>query len=220
MNMEDLVKRYGFDLARQKKHKVYKHPDGRTFVLPSTPSDWRSSHNQLSDFSRLMGLSKKELLGLERKERKEVVVEDKPVLLHPPELVLSVEEKINEAPIAYSKSDLKKLKRWEKIYRLQQEKLSKRKRELEDHLIVTQGVFKQLVLEGNYSTTDFYTAWKVVLQRAGWNPVSCGLVINDWTDLFLIYQVGKFYLDVHTGIARLETQWMWEDFKFEVVGPI
>ncbi len=45
---------YCFDLVRQKKHRVYRNPDGLTFVTASTPSDVRAAQNTLSDFKRYL----------------------------------------------------------------------------------------------------------------------------------------------------------------------
>lgn len=39
-------------LHRTHKHQVWRGPDGRIFVLPSTPSDWRAAKNALTDFRR------------------------------------------------------------------------------------------------------------------------------------------------------------------------
>jgi hypothetical protein len=51
--LQCLLDEYDFKLARQRKHKVYKNPDGKTFVMASTPSDRRSSRNALSTLKRI-----------------------------------------------------------------------------------------------------------------------------------------------------------------------
>jgi len=49
-----LLEEHQFDLVRQRKHKIYRNPDGLTFVLASTPSDWRSSRNALATLKRIL----------------------------------------------------------------------------------------------------------------------------------------------------------------------
>lgn len=69
--IERLLRSHGFDLARQKKHKVYKRDDGTTFVTASTPSDRRAEQKQLSTLCRVLGMDKRSLLAsLERRRRR------------------------------------------------------------------------------------------------------------------------------------------------------
>ena len=61
MNEEEevyqLLKKHGAVLDRQKRHNVWKFPDGRIFTQSRTPSDWRAPLNQLSDLRRMLGVS-------------------------------------------------------------------------------------------------------------------------------------------------------------------
>jgi hypothetical protein len=43
-----LLHELSFDLVRQRTHKIYRNPDGLTFVTASTPSDSQASRNALS----------------------------------------------------------------------------------------------------------------------------------------------------------------------------
>jgi hypothetical protein len=52
--ISELLGKYDFDLVRQRKHKVYRNPDGLIFVTASTPSDRRASHNALSILKRVL----------------------------------------------------------------------------------------------------------------------------------------------------------------------
>jgi predicted RNA binding protein YcfA (HicA-like mRNA interferase family) len=61
VNVERILSEQGFNLVRQRKHRVYRRGDGKTLVVSSTPSDWRSERNVLRDLSRLIGLSKREI---------------------------------------------------------------------------------------------------------------------------------------------------------------
>jgi hypothetical protein len=66
-DIDKLAKQHGFELERTKKHRVYKSADGRTLVTPSTPSDKDWEQNALTDFARVVGVPRKELLHIDRK---------------------------------------------------------------------------------------------------------------------------------------------------------
>jgi predicted RNA binding protein YcfA (HicA-like mRNA interferase family) len=40
--VETLLHEYGYKLVRQRTHYVYRSPRGDVFIIPGTPSDWRS----------------------------------------------------------------------------------------------------------------------------------------------------------------------------------
>ena len=48
----------GAVLARQRKHVIFRFPNGGIWVLPSTPGDRRAWLNNLSDLRRRLGLRK------------------------------------------------------------------------------------------------------------------------------------------------------------------
>lgn len=58
MNPQDqlmeLLQEHSFDLVRQRKHKIYRNPDGLTFVVASTPSDRQAPQNALSTLKRIL----------------------------------------------------------------------------------------------------------------------------------------------------------------------
>lgn len=56
----ELLKSSGMRLVRQKKHLVYKHADGRSFVIAKTPSDFRAGFNQLRDLRRFLDIPRQE----------------------------------------------------------------------------------------------------------------------------------------------------------------
>jgi hypothetical protein len=64
-DIDKLAKQHGFNLERLKKHRVYKGPGGTTFVTPSTPSaaDWEQ--NALTDFAKVLGVPRKDLLHVD-----------------------------------------------------------------------------------------------------------------------------------------------------------
>jgi hypothetical protein len=44
----------GFELVRDRKHKIYRNADGKTLTTGATPSDWRASRNALRDLRGLL----------------------------------------------------------------------------------------------------------------------------------------------------------------------
>lgn len=46
-------------LDRGRKHIVYKHPDGRSFTMSSTPSDENARRQTLRSLERFLGLRAK-----------------------------------------------------------------------------------------------------------------------------------------------------------------
>lgn len=51
-----LLREHGAILTRTKRHFVYKFPNGRTFTMACTPSDYRAASNQLRQLKRTLGL--------------------------------------------------------------------------------------------------------------------------------------------------------------------
>lgn len=51
-----LLEQHGMVLVRERKHCVYKHPDGRSFVTSSTPSDRNASKQTLRSLRKFLGL--------------------------------------------------------------------------------------------------------------------------------------------------------------------
>lgn len=54
MNIVQQLKRAGAVLVRQRKHQVWRLPDGRNFVMAATPSDGRASANQIQMLRRIL----------------------------------------------------------------------------------------------------------------------------------------------------------------------
>jgi hypothetical protein len=67
---EEILRSHGAVLARQRKHEVWKFPDGRTFVRASTPSDVNGDRNSLRQLKRLLGLDGERGIEGERRERR------------------------------------------------------------------------------------------------------------------------------------------------------
>lgn len=98
----------GFKLARQKKHRVHKNPEGKTLVTASTPSDWRWSKKALRELVKLCGPIETDHRPLRaRREHGKMESDAEAVQKLPP-----APEPIPEAPL--SRADRLRLKRWEK----------------------------------------------------------------------------------------------------------
>jgi hypothetical protein len=64
-----LLKQHGAILERDRKHRVYRFPDGRTFTLPSTCSDVRGYKNGLAMLRRFLGVSREIVKNPNRREK-------------------------------------------------------------------------------------------------------------------------------------------------------
>jgi hypothetical protein len=53
-----LLREHGAVWERQRKHTVYRFPDGRIYVVPFSPSDHHSVNNSLSDLRKLLGIQR------------------------------------------------------------------------------------------------------------------------------------------------------------------
>jgi hypothetical protein len=47
-----LLRQHKFVLVREDKHKVYRNPEGKVYVVSATPSDWRAEFNMLKSLKR------------------------------------------------------------------------------------------------------------------------------------------------------------------------
>lgn len=54
--VDQLLRDYGAQLIRQKKHRVYRLSNGAQLVMSSTPSDVRVSRKRLTDLKRLIAV--------------------------------------------------------------------------------------------------------------------------------------------------------------------
>jgi hypothetical protein len=113
MSEEELQRRlraHRFELARQRKHRVYKNPAGQTFVLPSTPSDQRWSTIALAELARLCGPIETDSRPLRaRRQHAKLDIEPPPSI----EALPSPAAPVPAAP-PLSRADQQRLKRWEK----------------------------------------------------------------------------------------------------------
>ena len=58
-DVEALIKEHGGVLVRQKKHQVWKFPDGRIFTMASTPGDCvHAERNNMTDLRNFLGIAR------------------------------------------------------------------------------------------------------------------------------------------------------------------
>jgi hypothetical protein len=80
--VQRLLAESGAVLSRDRKHEIWSLPNGRNFVRPKTPSDFRSARNSLSDLRRELGVAEKQGEPGERRERKPKRREERPCVIH------------------------------------------------------------------------------------------------------------------------------------------
>jgi hypothetical protein len=68
---EDLLRRHRFALVSQNKHRKYKDPEGRVYIVSKTPSDWWAWRNALTTLKRVIAnpVPTSEVIEVERQRR-------------------------------------------------------------------------------------------------------------------------------------------------------
>lgn len=64
-----LLKEHGAVLERSKKHRVYRFPDGKIFVMGSTWSDRFSEENNYRDLLKLLNIRREVIKNPERRRK-------------------------------------------------------------------------------------------------------------------------------------------------------
>ena len=66
-----LLEEHRMVLDRSRKHQVWKHPDGRSFTMSSTPSDTHAVHQQIRSLRKFLGIARpKQHRNTERKVKR------------------------------------------------------------------------------------------------------------------------------------------------------
>lgn len=94
--VEDLLRESGAVLLRDRKHLVYRLPNGQKFTRSKTPSDRRAAHNDLSDLRRALGLENTGAVegGRREKRRRQRVTSGPLTLKRTPALAGSLAEQL------------------------------------------------------------------------------------------------------------------------------
>lgn len=109
VQVQELLQKYDARLVRQGNHQVWQFPDGKKFVRANTPSDRRSSLNNLSDLKKLLG---PRVLATKKQDQAPVVLEElsDPNFVEPtPQALPSPETSSAPTDVAYLASRLDEL---------------------------------------------------------------------------------------------------------------
>jgi hypothetical protein len=68
-DVEELLSQHGGKLVRQKKHHVWKLPDGRIFVMAATPGDIRAERNNMANLYNFLGVEKEIIKNPDRRPK-------------------------------------------------------------------------------------------------------------------------------------------------------
>jgi hypothetical protein len=125
--VESILAAHGFEVVRQKKHKVWRDENGRTIVTPASPSDRRWNDNAIGDLSRVLGIKKRDLMVRPRRRAPEGAPQHAGI---PAETVAAAEPPPPAPPLTapYTKAEQKKLRR---LFKHEQDRAKKR----EAHLV-------------------------------------------------------------------------------------
>ena len=225
MNLDAIIRSAGFQLARQRKHKVYKHAElGKTLVVASTPSDHRAGANTLAQLSRLTGIRKHDLLSppLRRKCRPPRQVANLPAPPLPGEPVEIVEETQPEsAPAPLTRAEKKLLKRLEKNDIHRQIKLERQRQRLQSVLDKCHDFFLYTMFERGAAFCEdareelhdlvALSLYHGVKERMGFNDVelmAAEIVINQQVGNTLVVRAGSWYLDYFGGEVHDTPEWV------------
>jgi predicted RNA binding protein YcfA (HicA-like mRNA interferase family) len=213
--LEKRLRDSGFDLVRQKKHRVYKNPAGHTFVTSSTPSDHRWSDNALRQLERLCGPVTEDSRPLRARRRHRRL---KPLVPDPAPTIATIQEEPTPAPQSLpvvaplSKADQKKLKRWEKHAAQRAVKIERRVVEL--RRLAEKG-YQRFMTYWYPDRVEFFfdCLWDLrwlTKKYMGINDSS--LVIADVSDgsVALYVRADKWIIDIFDGELR-EAPWKWTE---------
>jgi hypothetical protein len=217
------LRAHGFELARQRKHRVYKNSAGSTFVIPSTPSDRRWSANALADLARLCGPAETDSRPL-RARRQHGRLDSVEPYRDAIDSALAngeVQPTLPIAPVvpALSRADQQRLKRWEKHESQRGAKPERRLAKLRElayrahHAIQCGGDRRPLIVS---LTKDTYYR----VRQLGFQDVALSVAevaMDDGgevstTHAVAIYvRVGSRFVDILEGILREGPKWTDDD---------
>jgi hypothetical protein len=220
----DNLRVHGFEIVRQRKHRVYKNPMGQTFIVPSTPSDRRWSANALADLARLCGPTETDPRPLRARRQHGRLERIEPRSAEQPQPPVELIPAPVPAP-ALSRADRQRLKRWEKHEGQRAAKGERQLAKLRDlayraHALLetddggdrgrrivglTRGIRRRVRQLGFQD---------VALSAAG--VTACGHSLG----LAIYLRVGGRYVDVLAGVVREGPTWTDDGAQVEVWGDV
>src|ERR1700722_4356556 len=225
-----LLEQHGFELVRQRKHRVFRNPAGQIFILPSTPSDKRWSANALADLARLCGPVEEESRPLRARRlhgRLEAMEPTAP---------LSVE--VSQAPKtqpaaeplpALSRADQLRLKRWEKHEKQRKQRDPKSERrlaKLRDLAFRAHGSLEKWS-GGDPSSLIVALTEETLgrIKRLGFQDTALSVAdvvesVAGARSVALYVRVGSRFVDILCGVVREGPTWQDDDATVEVWGDL
>ncbi len=228
MNLDHIIKTAGFELVRDRKHRVYHHTElNKILVTASTPSDHRAEANIIAQVAKLTGRKKKDLL---RDKRRPKSTTPSSVVIAPPPPASTVETTVAAppkpiaeegipAPAPLTASERKYLRRLERHEAQRKEKKARHQKQFEYWVAAVHAHLLRLV-DGHRLTldkdkiADEYEAAAVALyliaRKAG--HYEAELMVADCmrdgrnTILFII-RVGRHYLDLFSSSVHDSPRW-------------
>jgi len=219
MDLEAVIKNAGFDLARQRKHKIYRDAFGRTLVTASTPSDRRFHQQVLAQLCRITGTRKHELLAPKKPKRS--ARKRGPEVSAPPAVEAWIAQTTEDppvpvtpspapAPLMPTRSERKRLKRLEKY---EAQRRAKRARQLE-RLREEVGTLHRALMEnepGHFGATHAaMVLYQCAKQRLGFGDTEimvADLKLERDVLPLLIVRVSNWFLDFYWNEVRNTAKW-------------
>jgi hypothetical protein len=224
MSEQELKRRlraHGFELVRQKKHRVFRNPSGQQFVIPSTPSDYRWSHNALADLARLCGPIEDDPRPLRAKRQHgrldphRVEAPEAPVAEvqpEPPKPAL-------EAPM--SRADQQRLKRWEKhdkqrgatdVLRLAKlSDIAHRAKDLLDEMASRRGNHRPGMHILRATRDAFRRVRQLGFKNIALSAATVSSAGSEFKPIAFFVRVGDRFVDIFDGVLREGPTWKTED---------
>ncbi len=234
MNLDAILRSAGFRLARQRKHKVYKHAElGKTLVVASTPGDHRAGANTLAQLSRLTGIRKRDLLSppVRRNVRPPRQVANLPAPLEGKPVEIVQKTQLESAPPPMTRAEKKLLKRLEKHDIQRTVKLERQRQRLQsfvdkchDYFLYTMfecGVAYQEDERDDLHDLVALSLYAVVKERMGFRDVellAAEVVIDQQVGNTLVVRAGSWYLDYFGGKVHDAPEWVAE--LDEITAPV
>lgn len=226
MKLDAIIRSTGFELARQRKHKVYKHAELRkTLTVPSTPSDRRSDSKTLAQLSRLTGIRKRDLLTppVRRKRRRKHKDEAPPP---PPQIMPAEIAQPESVPAPLTRAEKNYLKQLKKHEIHRQKKLARQRERLQPVVDKVHEFFRSQMFERGLALPEdareelpdraALSLYFAVKEKMGFRDVElmAAEVVVDRRRLgqIMVVRAGCWYLDYFEGKVHDTPEWV---AKFE-----
>jgi len=232
MNVEKLIRRAGFSLVRQRKHRVYYHAGlNKTLVTASTPSDRNAEHHTVAQLARLMGTTKRELLQQTPRCKRRVRPAHTTIApVTQPQVVTTPVAQM--APVAaLTRAQLNLLKRWEKHEVHKRIKFQKQRQRLQFVIDNAHDMFTSAI-QGLVPDTDaveevhhnIAIGLFLAVRSIGYHDAEVMISecrIQTAVQYLMVVRAGRWYLDYVGGTLNDRPNWkMFSYAEVEVFGTL